>query len=305
LLGWIQPIPRPPPPPSRPHSPPYGPIAGPLPRAQPPHSPPSLSLTSRPHLPAAPSRVLPLAGRLAPPVSRFVVLLAYDAPPSPPSPSPPSPSPRPSPRRTGEFGTAPSSPLDRVLSRYHPRREVSSSPLCGINAGAVHLIGARRAPPLPFPRAPIKRSPRAPPSPHRPQPPLSSPRPSSIREAPSSSPSPVSPSLSSPSPSGLHSKKLARPISFAPPPRVWNATPLPQSPPEAHRRRLSPRSSATTPRTTPSQPPLAKLSPPLGSPAPPRAKAPTCCPRTGSPAANHRRAHRRRRGQPVHPTVNR
>jgi hypothetical protein len=212
----------------------------------------------------------------------------YDA-----TPSPPSSSPRPSPRRTGEFGTAPSSPLDRVLARYHPRREVSSSPLCGTNAGAVHLTCARRAPPLPFPRAPIKRSPRAPPSPHRPQPPLSSPRPSSIREAPPSSPSLVSPSLSSPSPSGLRSKKLARPISFAPPPQVWNATPLPQSPPEAHRRRLPPRSSATTPRTAPSWPPLAKLSPPLGSPAPPHAKAPTCCPRTGSPAANRRRAHRR------------
>jgi hypothetical protein len=145
-------------------------------------SPPSLSLTSQPHLPATPSRALPLAGKPAPPVSRFVVLPAYDAPPSP----------RPSPRRTGEFGTAPSSPLDRVHAQYRPRREVSSSPLCGINAGAVHLTGARRAPPLPFPRAPIKRSPRAPPSPHRPQPPPSSPRPSSIREAPPSSPSPVS-----------------------------------------------------------------------------------------------------------------
>jgi hypothetical protein len=43
----------------------------------------------------------------------------------------------------------------------------------------------------------------------------------------------------------------------------------------------------------PPGPPLAKLSPPLGSPDPPRAKATTHCPRTGSPAANHRRAHRR------------
>jgi hypothetical protein len=68
----------------------------------------------------------------------------------------------------------PSSPLDRVLVGTAPRREVSSSPLCGINAGAMHLTGARRAPPLLFPQAPIKRSPQAPPSPHRPQPPLSS-----------------------------------------------------------------------------------------------------------------------------------
>ena len=36
-----------------------------------------------------------------------------------------------------------------------------------------------------------------------------------------------------------------------------------------------------------------KLSPPLGSPAPPRAKAPAHCPRTGPPAANRHRAHRR------------
>jgi hypothetical protein len=60
-----------------------------------------------------------------------------------------------------------------------------------------------------------------------------------------------------------------------------------------HRRRLPPRSSATSPRKAPSRTPLAKLSPPLGSPNPPRAKATTHCPRTGPPAANRRRAHRR------------
>jgi hypothetical protein len=182
-------------PPPRARVSPFRPIAGPLPRVCSRSAlPPPLSLTSRPHLPVTPSRALPLAGRPAPLVSRFVVLPTYDAPSSPPSPSP-----RPSPRRTGEFGTAPSSPLDRVLARYRPRREVSSSPLCGINAGAVHLTGARQAPLHPFPRAPIKRSPHTPPSPHRPQPPPSSHRPSSIREAPPSSPSPVSPSPSSPS----------------------------------------------------------------------------------------------------------
>jgi hypothetical protein len=47
------------------------------------------------------------------------------------------------------------------------------------------------------------------------------------------------------------------------------------------------------PADSPLPAPLAKLSPPLGSPAPPRAKAPAHCPRTGSPVANHHRAHRR------------
>jgi hypothetical protein len=69
-----------------------------------------------------------------------------------------------------EFGTAPSSPLDQRPCPVPPRRGVSSAALCGINAGAAHLTGARRAQPLPFPRAPIKRLPRAPPSPHRPRP---------------------------------------------------------------------------------------------------------------------------------------
>jgi hypothetical protein len=56
-------------------------------------------------------------------------------------------------------------------------------------SGVVHFTGVHRAPPLPSPRAPIKGSPRALPSPHRPQPPLSSPRPSLVAKAlPSSSP---------------------------------------------------------------------------------------------------------------------
>jgi hypothetical protein len=183
---------RPPPPPPRPRIPPFGPLAGPLARAKPPtRSPRSLSLTSQPHLPAPLARALPLTGRPAPPVSR-VVFLAYDAPPSPHH--------RPLHRRPlahplaaqEEFGTAPSSPLDQRPCPVPPRRGVSSAPLCGINVGVVHLTDARRAPPLPSPRVPIKRSPRAPPSPHRPRPLPSSPRPSAIREAPPSSPSPVS-----------------------------------------------------------------------------------------------------------------
>jgi hypothetical protein len=177
-------MPRPPPLSLAPARPPFGPIAGPLPRAQPlARSPPSLSLASQPHLSAPLSRALPLTGRPAPPVSR-VVFLAYDAPPSP--------------RRTGKFGTAPSPPLDCVLaSTPPPRREVSSSPLCDINADVVHLTGARRAPLLPSPRTPIKGRPGAPPSPHRPQPPPFSPRQAQFREAPSSSSPPVSsPALS-------------------------------------------------------------------------------------------------------------
>jgi hypothetical protein len=244
----------------------------------------SLSLTSRPHLPAALSRALPPTGRPAPPVSRFVVLLAYDSPSSPPSPSP---------RRTGKFGTAHPRRLTVYSPGTAPRREVSLSPLCGINAGAMHLTGARRAPPLPFPRAPIKRSLRAPPSPHQPQPPLSSLARAQFAEAPPSSSSPVSRPPLLPSPLLVQRAiRLAYQLHHI----VVNSEryfPHPNPSHEAHRRRLLPRSSATSPRTAPSRTPLAKLSPPLGSPDPPHAKATTHCPRTGPPAANHRRAHRR------------
>jgi hypothetical protein len=47
------------------------------------------------------------------------------------------------------------------------------------------------------------------------------------------------------------------------------------------------------PADSPLLAPSSQIEPPLGSPAPPRTKAPTRCPRTGSPAANRRRAHRR------------
>jgi hypothetical protein len=81
--------------------------------------------------------------------------------------------------------------------------------------------------------------------------------------------------------------------------------PRPNPSPEAHRRRSPPRSSATSPRTAPTRPLLAKSSLPLGSLTSPRAKAPPRGPRTGSPAANRRRAHRRPgffpRGRPVRP----
>jgi hypothetical protein len=192
-------MPRPPPLPLAPALPPFGPLPA-RSRARSRSALPSLSLADEPAPPAshslsrAPSRWQ--TGPTSQPLCRLP-RVRRTAVPSIVVPSIAVPSPIPSPHRRVRH--RPSSPLDRVLAQYRPRREVSSSPLCDINAGAVHLTGARRAPPLPSPRAPIKRSPRAPPSPHRPQPPPSSPRPSSIREAPPSSPSPVSPSPSSPS----------------------------------------------------------------------------------------------------------
>jgi hypothetical protein len=65
---------------------------------------------------------------------------------------------RPSPRRTEEFGTAPSSPLDRVLARYRPRRAVLSSPLCGIKR---RRCAPHRPPPsstAPLPSGTYKRA---------------------------------------------------------------------------------------------------------------------------------------------------
>eukprot|EP00267_Zea_mays_P046248 XP_020398607.1 vegetative cell wall protein gp1-like [Zea mays] len=153
-------MPRPPSPPLAPALTPFRPIAGLLPRTR---SRSALPLSRAPsHWQTGPTGQ-PLR---RPPRVRLAVV------PSISVPSIVVPSPIPSPHR--KVWHRPSSPLDRVLARYRPRREVSSSPLCGINAGALHPTGARRTPPLPFPRAPIKRSLRAPPSLHRPQPPLSS-----------------------------------------------------------------------------------------------------------------------------------
>jgi hypothetical protein len=154
-----------------------------------------------------------------------------------------------------------------------------------------NLTGVRPAPPLPSPRAPIKGPPRAPLSPAPASathlPPHPSNRVSAAVFFPSGKPFPLS-SL----PLWWFSEQLARLFSCTTLPRAWNTTPLPQSPHEPRRRRLPPRSSATSPRSAPSHPPVAKLSPPLSSLAP-HARAPARCPRTGSPAANRRRAHRR------------
>jgi hypothetical protein len=169
----------------------------------------------------------------------------------------------------------------------------------------VHLTGARRAPPLPSPRAPIKRSPQAPPSPHRPQPPPFSPRQAQFREAPPSSSPPVSsPPLFS-RPLCWSSERLNQPTSFPSLPRTQHTTFSPQSLAQRPPAAIPTAELRHLPAGSPSRPPLAKSSLPRGSPAPARAKAPPRGPRTGSPVANRRRAHRRPvffpRGRSVHP----
>jgi hypothetical protein len=157
----------------------------------------------------------------------------------------------------------------------------------------MHLTGARRAPPLPFPRAPIKRSPRAPPSPHRSQPPLSSLARAQFAEAPPSSSSPVSRPPLLPSPLLVQRAiRLAYQLHhIAMNSERYSPTPIPRPKlTDGDSRRGAPPPPHGQP---PPRPPLAKLSPPLGSPDPPHAKATTHCPRTGPPAANRRRAHRR------------
>jgi hypothetical protein len=125
----------------------------------------SLSLADRPHRSAASSSSPRTAHR------------GHLRPASPPSPRP----------------LAHLLAAQRSLAPPCPRRLTASLPStapavrsrrrrgAALNSGAMHLTDVRRASPLPSPRAPIKGSPRALPSPHRPQPPLSSPRPSSFR----------------------------------------------------------------------------------------------------------------------------
>jgi hypothetical protein len=109
------------------------------------------------------------------------------------------PSPIPLPHRKGWHRPV----LAAAASSLHDtaRRAFSSSPLCDIYSGAVHLTGVRRAPPLPSPRAPIKGPPRAPPCPALASATYLPPRPSSVAKAPPSSSPPVSPPPSFPSPS--------------------------------------------------------------------------------------------------------
>jgi hypothetical protein len=180
----------------------------------------------------------------------------------------------------------------RVLARHRPAVRSRRRRCAALTPALCNLTGVRLAPSIPFPREPIKGSPRAPLSPAPASATHLAPHPSTRASAavffPSGKPFPLS-SL----PFWWFSEQLARLISCATLPRAWNTTPLPQSPHEPHRRRLPPWSSATSPWSAPSQPPLAKLGPPLSSPAPLHARAPARCPRTGSPPANRRRAHRR------------
>jgi hypothetical protein len=126
------------------------------------------------------------------------------------------------------------------------------------------------------------------------------PRPSSIRgRAAAIVFLPSEPSLPSPCPSiGPSSDCLSL---LASPHRHECSTPLPHPDysPKAHRRQ--PRSEASLPPRgqPPPRPPLTKSGLPLGSPTPAHAKAPTRCQRTGSPAVNRCRAHRRSGSLPV------
>jgi hypothetical protein len=211
---------RPPPLPRARAFPSLGPLAGLLARAKPPaRSPHPLSLTRQPlslaHFPSLADRPHRSAASSSPRTTLHRPLTAV------PSIAVPSPH-----RKSSAPPRTP--PLDQRPYPVPPHRGVSSAALCGINAGAVHLTGARRAPSLPFPRAPIKRPPRAPPSPHRPRPLPSSPRPSTIRGAPSSSPSPVSPPLL-PLPLRWSNEQLSELSSSLTKPRTRSTTSQPQS----------------------------------------------------------------------------
>jgi hypothetical protein len=191
-------------------------------------------------------------------------------------------------------------PLTNVLASTAP-------PWCLIGVAVRHIWPALCSSPAPRSSAaplPSRAYKRAAPSSSFPAPasaiPLL-PRPSSIRGRDAAIVFlPGEPSLSSPCPSvGPSSDCLSL---LASPHCHERSTPLPHPDysPKAHRRQ--PRREAPPPPRgqPPPRPPLTKSSPPLGSPTPARAKAPTRCQRTGSPAAGFPP-----RGQPVRPAVNR
>jgi hypothetical protein len=294
--------------PARPHSFSPRPISGLLSRArQPALRSPSLSLTNRPHSSAALSLSHAHSHWQCGPACQ-----PFRRPPAVPSSrSPPAITSVPcsvfSPHRE-VWHRSVLPPLTSVLAGTAP-------PWCLLGGAVRHLwptlcsSPAPRSSTAPLPSRAYKR---AAPSSSFPAPAAAIPllpRPSSIRgRAAAFVFLPGEPSLSSPCPSvGPSSDCLSL---LASPHRHGRSTPLPHPDfsPKAHRRQ-SRREAPPPPREQPPpRPPLTKLSPPLGSPAPPCAKTPAHCPRTGPPATNRRRAHRRPgppRGRPVRPTVNR
>jgi hypothetical protein len=180
-----------------------------------------------------------------------------------------------------------------VSSPVPPRRGVPSAALCGIYGRHCVARRSQEAPPPPFPRAPIKGSPRAPSSSHQPRPSLSAPSPSTIREAPSSSSSPVSPFLLIPLLLRWSREKLSEPSGSLTRPRTRSATFQPSSPTQSPPVAIPDAELRPSPWAAPSQPSPTELSLPLESPASARAKPPSLGPRTGPPAASRRQAHRR------------
>jgi hypothetical protein len=200
-------MPRPRPPPPRARDSPFRPISSLPPRAR--ASLPcalSPSLADEPTPPASRShhrsltRSLPLADRphqsAAPSSSPHTARRGHLRPPFSPRPL--------AHPLAAQRGSAPPRPrrLAASLPGITPAVRSRRRRCATFIFGAVLLTGVRRAPPLPSPRAPIKGSPQALPSPHRPQPPLSSPHLSSVVEAPPPSSPPVSLLPPSPFPSG-------------------------------------------------------------------------------------------------------
>jgi hypothetical protein len=230
----------------------------------------SLSLTSRPHPPAAPF----LASLAITPTGSVAPLVSHSSS-SPPSlhrghlrPSPPFPPP--SSRRTGKFGTAPSSPLDQRPRRYRPAVVSHRRRCAAFMGGAVQAHRRREAPPLPFPSRAYKRAASSPsfPAPASAIPLL--PRPSSIRgKATAIVFLSGEPSLSSPCPSVGPSSDCLGPL--ASPHHHGRSTPLPHPDcsPRAHRRQPR-REAPPPPRGQPPPSPPSQIEPTsrLASPSP-------------------------------------
>jgi hypothetical protein len=208
----------------------------------------SLSLTSRPHPLAAPSLAslaITPTGSMAPLVSRFVVFPVV-----------------PSSRSPLAIASVPSSVFSPHREVWHrsvlpPLTSVlaGTAPPWRLIGGAVQAHRRREAPPLPFPRAPIKGTHRAPPSPHRPRPFLSSlVRAQFVERPPPSSSSPVSHPSLLPAPLLVH-QVIAWPPSFATLPRTQYTTPPPRLLARAHRRQPR-REAPPPPRGQPPPDPL-------------------------------------------------